>query len=176
MTPNCRQRTGELQCLRATRSSIASRKRSSSCEFGLPTVYKRSSHGNAGQTINSKHLSWAPLPPIPFPQHHHEHFLSAGRSEICFTLEQMCIRSRAHNMLLTATVNAPPVRDPGSYITARHIGSPPTSFRNPWSSYQSSSIISAFRTRLNTPKDFVAVPADRLGLVQVRETDFGNST
>ncbi|CAO2656671.1 Nn.00g054740.m01.CDS01 [Neocucurbitaria sp. VM-36] len=43
-------------------------------------------------------------------------------------------------------------------------------------SYTSSGIVSAFRTRFNTPKNFVPVPADHLGLVHVREPDFTDAT
>lgn len=79
-------------------------------------------------------------------------------------------------MSLKTTINTLPVRRPASYSTTHHIGSPPTSFKNPWPSYQSSGIVSAVRKRFNTPKNFVPVPADRLGLVQVRKPDFTNVT
>ncbi|KAJ4372131.1 hypothetical protein N0V83_003904 [Neocucurbitaria cava] len=52
---------------------------------------------------------------------------------------------------------------------------PPTGFKNPWPSYTSSGLFSAFRTRINTPKNFVPVPADRLGLVTVHEPDFARA-
>ncbi|CBX95667.1 hypothetical protein LEMA_P028190.1 [Plenodomus lingam JN3] len=62
---------------------------------------------------------------------------------------------------------------PDGYTTAHHIDNPPTSFRNPWPSYKSSGIISAFRGRFhNTTKNFVPVPSDRAGLVGVRRPDF----
>jgi hypothetical protein len=62
---------------------------------------------------------------------------------------------------------------PEKFTTAHHIGNPPTGFKNPWPSYSSSGLVGAFRTRLNTPKNFVPVPVDRVGLVKVQKPDFG---
>lgn len=62
---------------------------------------------------------------------------------------------------------------PEKFTTAHHIGNPPTGFKNPWASYNSSGLVGAIRTRFKTPKNFVPIPADRLGLVQVRRPDFG---
>jgi hypothetical protein len=61
---------------------------------------------------------------------------------------------------------------PEKFTTAHHIGNPPTGFKNPWPSYASSGFVGAIRTRFSTPKNFVPVPVDRLGLVQVRKPDF----
>ncbi|KAF1833050.1 Metallo-hydrolase/oxidoreductase [Decorospora gaudefroyi] len=72
----------------------------------------------------------------------------------------------------TSFVNALPPHKPDAYTPAHHIGNPPTAFTNPWPSYQNSGLVSAFRARFNLPKNFVPVPADRLGLVQVRKPDF----
>ena len=73
------------------------------------------------------------------------------------------------------TVTALPGRHPESYTPAHHIGSPPTRFKNPWPSYQGGSLLSAFRTRLTTAKNYVPVPADRAGLVEVRHPTFDES-
>ncbi|KAJ4400813.1 hypothetical protein N0V91_008445 [Didymella pomorum] len=62
---------------------------------------------------------------------------------------------------------------PDKFTTAHHIGSPPTGFKNPWQSYNSSGFVGALRTRFSTPKNFVPVPVDRAGLVKVRKPDFG---
>lgn len=75
-------------------------------------------------------------------------------------------------MPATSAVTALPVHRPESYTTAHHVGSPPTGFKNPWPSYNSTGLISAFRTRWSTPKNFVPVPVDRAGLVEVRKPDF----
>ncbi|EMD94178.1 hypothetical protein COCC4DRAFT_190541 [Bipolaris maydis ATCC 48331] len=73
----------------------------------------------------------------------------------------------------TITPLAP--RTPDAYTTAHHIGNPPTSFKNPWPSYKPSGIATAVRTRFTTPKNFVPVPSDRVGLVQVRKPDFNTT-
>ncbi|KNG46453.1 n-acyl-phosphatidylethanolamine-hydrolyzing [Stemphylium lycopersici] len=75
----------------------------------------------------------------------------------------------------TSTIAALPPRAPDSYTTAHHIGNPPTSFKNPWPSYKNDGIGAALRARFSTPKNFVPVPAHRLGLVQVRKPDFGHA-
>src|SRR5690242_2073023 len=62
---------------------------------------------------------------------------------------------------------------PENFTTAHHIGNPPTGFRNPWPSYNTSGFVGALRTRFSTPKNFVPVPLIRAGLVQVRKPDFG---
>ncbi|EOA88860.1 uncharacterized protein SETTUDRAFT_160036 [Exserohilum turcica Et28A] len=67
-------------------------------------------------------------------------------------------------------------RIPDGYTKAHHVGSPPTSFKNPWPSYQKNGIGTAVRTRFTTPKKFVPIPEDRTGLVQVRKPDFSSAT
>ena len=79
-------------------------------------------------------------------------------------------------LALTAVVLTVNIGDNVAYTTGHHIGKPPTSFKNPWPSYKNDGIITALRARFNTPKNFVPVPADRLGLVQVRKPDFNNTT
>lgn len=78
-------------------------------------------------------------------------------------------------MTSTSSVTPLPPRRPESYTSppAHHVGNPPTSFKNPWPSYTFSGIKGLFKTRWNTPKNFVPVPSDRLGLVVVRKPDFG---
>ncbi|CAN9338580.1 unnamed protein product [Alternaria alternata] len=76
----------------------------------------------------------------------------------------------------SSSITALPPHRPDAYTTGHHIGKPPTSFKNPWPSYKNDGIITALRARFNTPKNFVPVPADRLGLVQVRKPDFNNTT
>ena len=55
-----------------------------------------------------------------------------------------------------------------------HVNSPPTSFRNPWPSYQGSSPMKVFRTRFlnSSSKNFVPIPTDRSQLVPVRKPNF----
>jgi L-ascorbate metabolism protein UlaG (beta-lactamase superfamily) len=74
------------------------------------------------------------------------------------------------------SVSPLPSRTPGGYTTAHHNGSPPTGFKNPWPSYQNSSLPSLLKARWTTPKNFVPVPADRLGLVKVQRPDFASLT
>lgn len=79
---------------------------------------------------------------------------------------------------MATTVTTLPPRRPASYQNPppHHVGSPPTSFRNPWPSYSRDTIRKTLRTRLRTPKNFVPVPSDRAGLVQVRKPDFGTTS
>lgn len=76
---------------------------------------------------------------------------------------------------MSTTVTTLPARRPASYQSppAHHVGNPPSSFRNPWPSYSSTTLSKFLRTRLNSPKNFVPVPTDRVGLVEVRKPDFG---
>lgn len=70
----------------------------------------------------------------------------------------------------TTTVRALAPRRPKGYVLAHHNGS---GFKNPWPSYQGSTVASLIRARWNIPKNFVPVPADRTGLVGIRKPDFG---
>jgi N-acyl-phosphatidylethanolamine-hydrolysing phospholipase D len=81
-------------------------------------------------------------------------------------------------MRSTPTVTPLSPRRPESYITppSHHVGNPPTSFKNPWPSYTSSGITGLVKTRWTTPRNFVPVPNDRVGLVQVRKPDFGEGS
>jgi N-acyl-phosphatidylethanolamine-hydrolysing phospholipase D len=79
-------------------------------------------------------------------------------------------------MPLTSTVTLLPPRRPDQYTTSHHVGNPPTGFTNPWPSYQSSGFVTAVRARVQTPKNFVPVPANRAGLPEVRKPDFCHST
>ncbi|KAF1975155.1 Metallo-hydrolase/oxidoreductase [Bimuria novae-zelandiae CBS 107.79] len=76
---------------------------------------------------------------------------------------------------MSTTVTPLPPRRPDSYRTppAHHVGDPPTSFRNPWLSYSNTTVNKIIKTRFGSAKNFVAVPADRVGLVEVRQPDFG---
>jgi L-ascorbate metabolism protein UlaG (beta-lactamase superfamily) len=80
-----------------------------------------------------------------------------------------------HQMSITTTVTPLPRRQPTSYTTAHHNGSPPTGFKNPWPSYQHSPISTLLKARWSIPKNFVPVPADRLGLVEVRKPNFDST-
>ena len=70
-----------------------------------------------------------------------------------------------------------PARYPPEYPSfhpPHHVGSPPTSFRNPWpSAGERPSLFSAFNTRFGPNRNFVPVPNDRAELVQVRKPDWG---
>ena len=72
-------------------------------------------------------------------------------------------------------VTALPALRPESYTSAHHIGSPPTSFRNPWPSWRKSGLIPAISKRFSEPTNFVPIPADRVGLVPIRRPDFENA-
>jgi L-ascorbate metabolism protein UlaG (beta-lactamase superfamily) len=75
----------------------------------------------------------------------------------------------------SSSVTALPRYKPDTFTTAHHVGKPPTSFKNPWPSYKNDGLITAVRARFSTPKNFVPIPADRLGLVEVRKPDFNNT-
>ncbi|KAF1949454.1 Metallo-hydrolase/oxidoreductase [Byssothecium circinans] len=78
-------------------------------------------------------------------------------------------------MSSNTTVTPLSPRRPESYTAppSHHIGNPPTSFRNPWPSYKFLGVTGLLKTRWNTPKNFVPVPSDRVGLVEIRQPDFG---
>ncbi|KAF2101859.1 Metallo-hydrolase/oxidoreductase, partial [Rhizodiscina lignyota] len=57
---------------------------------------------------------------------------------------------------------------------AHHVGSPPTTFRNPWpSAGTKSSFSQMLRTRFSSNRNFVPVPTDPSELVTVRKPDWG---
>ncbi|KAF2091114.1 Metallo-hydrolase/oxidoreductase [Saccharata proteae CBS 121410] len=78
---------------------------------------------------------------------------------------------------MSITVTRLPLRPPPSYILppSHHIGSPPTSFRNPWPSFTSNnSFLSIFHMRfLSANRNFVPVPASRAELVPIHTPDWG---
>lgn len=88
-----------------------------------------------------------------------------------------CYSSQTTSNMAHSTVIPLPPRRPQSHTTppSHHVGNPPTSFRNPWSSYTDHSVGTIFKTRWSTPKNFVPVPKDRAGLVEVRKPDFGSA-
>ncbi|KAK3048699.1 hypothetical protein LTR09_010008 [Extremus antarcticus] len=79
------------------------------------------------------------------------------------------------------TVTTLPSRQPDLKAAKdHHVGSPPTSFVNPWPSYRSLDLGAAFKTRFGThpEKNFVPVPEGPNGtrsdqLVKVRKPDWG---
>ncbi|KAF2109535.1 beta-lactamase superfamily domain-containing protein [Lophiotrema nucula] len=78
----------------------------------------------------------------------------------------------------STTVTPLPAKRPASYTTppAHHVGSPPSSFKNPWPSFgQSKALSQIIKARFFPQETFVPVPADRKGLVEVRKPDFGAS-
>lgn len=58
---------------------------------------------------------------------------------------------------------------------SHHVGSPPTSFQNPWPSFdlKSGSLMSILHTRFSSERNFVPVPETREELVKVRKPDWG---
>ncbi|KAK7512463.1 beta-lactamase superfamily domain-containing protein [Phyllosticta citriasiana] len=66
---------------------------------------------------------------------------------------------------------------PPSYTKEHHVGSPPTSFRNPWPSFEREAhgLGTALRARFlpNKERNFVPVPTDRAELVSVMKPDWG---
>jgi N-acyl-phosphatidylethanolamine-hydrolysing phospholipase D len=57
---------------------------------------------------------------------------------------------------------------------AHHVGSPPTSFVNPWPSFRGKhSLASVFSTRFGSKRNFVPVPPTRDELVPIRKPDWG---
>lgn len=57
-----------------------------------------------------------------------------------------------------------------------HIGSPPTHFKNPWPSYNTRAITipSLLNKRFGAGRNFVPVPKDRVGLVNIRKPTWGH--
>ncbi|KAF2270348.1 Metallo-hydrolase/oxidoreductase [Lojkania enalia] len=78
----------------------------------------------------------------------------------------------------SSTVNSLSPRRPPNYShpPSHHVGSPPTSFINPWPSYNSTSVQQAIKKRCLSRRNFVPVPSDRSELVQVHKPDWGIST
>lgn len=68
-----------------------------------------------------------------------------------------------------------PVKVEAEKHPPHHVGSPPTSFRNPWPSSQPVAFTKVFSTRfLRTEgKNNVPVPVNRKGLVEIRKPDWG---
>ncbi|KAF2196637.1 Metallo-hydrolase/oxidoreductase [Delitschia confertaspora ATCC 74209] len=70
----------------------------------------------------------------------------------------------------------PPRRPPSSTTPpAHHVNTPPSSFQNPWPSYNHTTGLQAVKTRWFSPKNFVPIPRDRSQLVRVRIPDFGQA-
>ena len=57
---------------------------------------------------------------------------------------------------------------------AHHIGSPPTHFKNPWPSVRTATPYELFSTRFARNRNFVPVPQNREGLVNMRRPDWGH--
>ncbi|KAF2238536.1 Metallo-hydrolase/oxidoreductase [Viridothelium virens] len=75
------------------------------------------------------------------------------------------------------TITRLPAKYPPNYPStnpAHHVGSPPSSFRNPWpSAGPHNGLLSALETRFGRNRNFVPVPSDRTELVGVRKPDWG---
>ena len=56
---------------------------------------------------------------------------------------------------------------------SHHIGTPPTSFQNPWPSFRKFSRWDALQARFSSDRTFVPVPQSREELVPVRPPDWG---
>ncbi|KAK5946198.1 hypothetical protein PMZ80_000339 [Knufia obscura] len=69
----------------------------------------------------------------------------------------------------------PPRNQQAQEPPAHHVGSPPTSFRNPWPSSQPIGFAKVFSTRFlrSADKNNIPVPAGRKGLVNVQKPDWG---
>lgn len=79
-------------------------------------------------------------------------------------------------MALTSTITFLDPKRPNSYTTppAHHVGHPPTSFKNPWPSYNRTSPTQILKARwFSSTKNYVPVPSDKSQLVHVQKPDFG---
>lgn len=56
---------------------------------------------------------------------------------------------------------------------AHHVGSPPSSFENPWPSFQKKGLLDFLGCRFSSNRDFVPVPSTREELVKIREPTWG---
>ncbi|KAJ7085396.1 beta-lactamase superfamily domain-containing protein [Mycena belliarum] len=77
---------------------------------------------------------------------------------------------------LTITVTRLESRPPPSATSppAHHVGSPPMSFCNPWTSYGTDyTLLSILQIRFGSTRNFVPVPASRAELVPIRSPDWG---
>ncbi|KAH7176439.1 beta-lactamase superfamily domain-containing protein [Dactylonectria macrodidyma] len=64
----------------------------------------------------------------------------------------------------------PPVLEP----PAHWVGNPPTRFRNPWPSFRAEhSLVSMWRVRFGSDRNFVPVPEDQSELVSIQKPDWG---
>lgn len=127
------------------------------------SLYRLEQLRGAGAQAATSHGTWGLQRFPPPPRHHHVLPAACARS---------LRRCSVPTMATACSITALAPRLPHLFTTAHHVGSPPTSFRNPWPSYHSAGIVSALRTRFSTPKNYVPVPADRRGLVHVRKPDF----
>ncbi len=94
-----------------------------------------------------------------------------------------CLHSRVqfNRMASTTAVKSLQIQHPDSHSkSAHHVGNPPTSFNNPWPSFQKITLPTIFKTRFgNHPeKNFVPVPEGPNGarsdeLVKVRKPSWG---
>src|SRR3954471_3950488 len=82
-------------------------------------------------------------------------------------------------MPLSTTVDSLPSKHPESYTTppSHHVGNPPTSFVNPWPSYNHTGGIQIVKARwFSNTKNYVPVPTDKSQLVPVRKPNFNSSS
>ncbi|KAJ9628576.1 hypothetical protein H2203_002477 [Taxawa tesnikishii (nom. ined.)] len=69
-----------------------------------------------------------------------------------------------------------PSLDPSPANPPEHwVGNPPTSFQNPWPSFNKHGFLDALHTRFGPDRNFVPVPETRDELVKVRTPDWGRS-
>lgn len=84
------------------------------------------------------------------------------------------LRQDQQRMSLITIKHLPPINPQAT--KSHHVGSPPTSFQNPWPSYNADAITPSklFQAKfLNRKPAFVPVPVDREGLPSIQEPDFG---
>ncbi|KAF2467450.1 N-acyl-phosphatidylethanolamine-hydrolyzing phospholipase D [Lindgomyces ingoldianus] len=77
-----------------------------------------------------------------------------------------------------STITPLPTRCPLNYPTPppHHVGTPPTSFVNPWPSYNHTNVSQVIKTRWFSPKNYAPVPQDRVGLPAIRTLNFGEES
>lgn len=145
-----------------------SREHSILLEAQLPS----SAVGSCGPTIPPNRLPWRTLIRLNSVI---VITIASFRRHVLHARIPTALRTSPRPRAMSATVKPLPLRRPESHQDppAHHIGKPPTSFQNPWPSYSGTTLTGFLSTRFNSPKNFVPIPADRVGLVEVRKPDFG---
>jgi len=79
-----------------------------------------------------------------------------------------------NHQTVTSLPSLDPFPPPPGTSPAHHIGTPVSSFQNPWPSFQKKGLLDFFRCRFSFNRNFVPVPTTREELVHIREPTWGD--